>query len=265
MNPTLISSTSNTTYKRFKRLLSKVSVQRQQKIAVVDTKHPLLEIFTHHKERTQSIIYDSNIDLEFWRPFLGATEAPQFKLIGGLFSNLVTPSHPTGLVVIISIDQLNPLINHPTHQQLIIVDGIQKAHNFGALIRNAAAFGVTGVFYSAQTVYPYHREAIRASAGTIFNLPINELTPSMCDELMNDPFNIYAADPHAEQCLNSLQVETPTIWIFGSEEYGIQSPMLKERESKITTFKVPMSNAVESLNVAVSSGIILFYSHHMIE
>ena len=143
----------------------------------------------------------------------------------------------------------------------VLCDSIQEPSNLGAIIRNAAAFNVKGLFvYNSASIY--HPKVVRASAGNIFNLPIaivddlNQFIKAVKTKkiqligLMNDK-----QSKSIDELTQSGQQLTGLTFILGNEGHGISSQLLKNCDQML---RIDINNKVESLNVACTSAI-LFY------
>jgi TrmH family RNA methyltransferase len=148
------------------------------------------------------------------------------------------------------LDQLvrgNPL--------LMILDGIQDPGNAGAIVRAAEAFGATGVIFVKGSVNPFNPKTIRASAGSLFRVPlVAALDPSLAIAAVSQrKIDLYAAMPKASLSLTSATLSHKCAFVIGSEGRGV-SPALQDAAQGV---RIPTSE-VESLNAAVAAGILLY-------
>jgi TrmH family RNA methyltransferase len=138
---------------------------------------------------------------------------------------------------------------------LVVLDGVQDPGNAGAILRAAEAFGSTGAAFLKGSVSPYNPKCLRASAGSVFRVPI---VVSIDESLLlaaveQKHIALYAATPHATKLLSETDLSGRTAIIIGSEGRGV-SPKLQARA---TGLKIPTSR-VESLNAAVAAGVLLY-------
>ena len=139
------------------------------------------------------------------------------------------------------------------NSNFIILDNIQDPQNLGAIFRICAATGFKNVLL-LNCVDSFSEKTIRASMGNIFKLNLKNCT---LDELKMYCKNkeVYSADLNGE---NIFKIQKPSFQfgvIFGNEGNGVSDEVNKLATKFIT---IPMKNGVESLNVSVSAGIILF-------
>jgi 23S rRNA (guanosine2251-2'-O)-methyltransferase len=141
---------------------------------------------------------------------------------------------------------------------LVILNEITDPHNVGAIIRNAAAFGVSGV------LIPEYRQAqitgavVKVSVGTVFSLPLVSIVNvnTVIRSLKDKGFWVYGLVSGGDTKINEEDFSKPTVFVLGNEGRGI-----REKTEELCDFKIsiPIDKKVESLNVA-SSSAIAFYS-----
>ncbi len=139
--------------------------------------------------------------------------------------------------------------------KLIALDGIQNPQNLGMIIRSCAAGNVDGIILPKKSSAKISPLVIKASAGTLFKLPIyfcNSL-----DEVLNNlsDTKIYALSSHAKNSIYNIEKSKKSIYILGNESDGIS----KEIENLCNdSISIPMNRGVESLNVAVTASLLAF-------
>ena len=143
-------------------------------------------------------------------------------------------------------------------QLLIGCDGLTNAENMGAIVRNGAAFGADAVVVSEDSTSPYLTRTIRASMGTLFELPC--VQPENFFNTLRDlkwrGFTLVGAHPHTDQCsLANADLNRDCVLIFGSEGHGISERIRKLCDELVV---IPMSGKVDSLNVGSSVAVFLY-------
>lgn len=140
---------------------------------------------------------------------------------------------------------------------VLFLKEISNPSNLGAILRTAEAAGVSGIVISENSADVYSAKSLRAAMGASFRLKIWE--NAAFDEVLllakNANLIATAADTRASDDYIQIDWKTPRLLIFGSEAHGLSSSELENIDQKI---RIPMENEVESLNLAVSAGIILF-------
>jgi RNA methyltransferase, TrmH family len=138
---------------------------------------------------------------------------------------------------------------------LLILDAIRDPGNLGTLIRTALALGWGGVFFLPTCVDPFHEKVIRASRGALFYLPWREGSWEEFIALKNrGELTLFIADKEGAP-LSSIRAEKKSALLMSNEAQGVR-PRVVEFGQKIT---IPMMGSMESLNVAVAGGILMYY------
>lgn len=141
--------------------------------------------------------------------------------------------------------------------RLIALDGIQNPQNLGMIIRSCTAGNIDGIILPTKNAAKISPLVIKASAGTLFKLPIfycNTLEKDM-HVLKENGANIYALSSHASTQLKDIQHEDRMVFVLGNESEGVSSEMTKLCNKSVV---IPMNRGVESLNVAVTASLIAF-------
>lgn len=139
----------------------------------------------------------------------------------------------------------------------LVVDQITDVRNFGAIIRTAECAGVHGIVVQKQGSAPVNSETIKTSAGAAFKVPICKV-----DHIRDALFQfqaagiqIVAATEKTDSTIYDLDLSKPLAIIVGSEEKGISNSALKMTNQR---GKLPIMGSIESLNVSVACGAILY-------
>jgi len=140
---------------------------------------------------------------------------------------------------------------------LVVLDGIEDPRNVGAIVRTVDAAGAHGVIRQTRRAAALDAVAAKASAGAVAHVPIVDVVniARAIDELK--ALNVWtvglAAD--AKQSYDAIDFTQPTAVVLGAEGSGLRRLV---RESCDFTASIPMSSRVESLNVSVAAGVVLF-------
>lgn len=140
---------------------------------------------------------------------------------------------------------------------VVLLHRANNPSNLGAVVRTAEAAGVAGLITTTGSADAFSPKALRASMGSAFRLPVVErMELEAAIEWAKDcGLEPTAADVSGESSYTEVDWTTPRLLIFGSEAHGLEGRELDLIDEKIL---IPMENEVESLNLAVSSGIVLF-------
>ncbi len=140
---------------------------------------------------------------------------------------------------------------------ILVLDRITDIRNFGAIARSAECAGVNTILIPEQNSAAINADAIKTSAGALHRINVCrtwnlKLTLQFLKE---SGIQIIACTEKTEKNMYEADYRSPTAIIVGSEEDGISPEFLKMSDNKV---KIPMNGEIESLNVSVSSGIILY-------
>ena len=140
--------------------------------------------------------------------------------------------------------------------RIILLDDIQDPGNAGTIIRNAVAFGVDTVIFSKTSVSPFNEKTLRSTGGMIFNINIiiDDLS-NIISNIKDKNIKVIGTSLNTSKSLEALEKIDNFAIIFGNEGNGVSKEILQLCDDVI---KINMSNKCESLNVAVSSGIVLY-------
>lgn len=145
-------------------------------------------------------------------------------------------------------------------ERIIVLDGVQDPGNMGTIIRNAIAFNYQAVILSTDCVDIYNEKVIRATQGALFHLPILrcDLTKQL-PQLKQAGITLYGTALRQSVSLQSIREVHRHALIFGNEGSGIKAEIMALADHCI---KIEMA-AFESLNVAVASGICMYYFYQL--
>ncbi len=142
---------------------------------------------------------------------------------------------------------------------LVVCPNVQDSENLGAIIRNSAALGADGLLVGSESADPWSRRALRVSMGTAFQLPIRATTTLDEDLLvLRDRWGVERVaavlDEGAEPLEHAQRAPRLAI-MFGSEGHGLGTRWLSLSDRQV---RLAMQRGVDSLNVAVASGVFLY-------
>jgi RNA methyltransferase, TrmH family len=139
---------------------------------------------------------------------------------------------------------------------IIVLAGLQDPGNLGTILRSAEAFGATGVVSLPGTVSAWNTKAVRASAGSVFRVPLIAAEIDECiPRLHGAGLAILAALSHGAQEAGSADLIRPLAVIIGNEGNGVPGAIAARADSTIT---IPFPGQVESLNAAVAASVLLY-------
>tara|TARA_B100001167_G_C16753363_1_gene297395 strand:- start:316 stop:1005 length:690 start_codon:yes stop_codon:yes gene_type:complete len=141
--------------------------------------------------------------------------------------------------------------------RVVVIDSVQDPGNLGAIVRTAAAAGFDAVVTGPGTADLWSTRAIRASAGTLFALHMAKRVDleSSLDLLRVAGHSVLATDVRGETSVYQVEIEKRMTLVVGSEAHGLSETIIDRTDAII---RVPMGPLVESLNVAVATGIVMY-------
>jgi TrmH family RNA methyltransferase len=139
---------------------------------------------------------------------------------------------------------------------LVAVVGLQDPGNLGTIARSAEAFGVSGLLLGERTVSPWNWKAMRASAGSLFRLPMIkvELTKAL-EEIKRRDVRVLATSSHKGTPISEVDLRAPVAFVVGSEGAGVPKDVLAQADRVIA---IPHSARVESLNAGIAASIVMY-------
>lgn len=172
-------------------------------------------------------------------------------------SDTVTPA---GLIAVCespAVDLVEVLARAP--KLIAAAVQISEPGNAGTLIRVADAMGAAAVIFVGNSVDPYNGKCLRASAGSIFSIPVviaREAATAVA-ELQAAGLQLLATTVDGEVSLDDADLAAPTAWLFGPESHGLPADIAAAADHRV---RIPMRGGAESLNVAAAAAICLYQS-----
>jgi TrmH family RNA methyltransferase len=185
---------------------------------------------------------------------MGASKADLDKVAG-----TVTPQGALALVADAARDPAEVLaLDGP----LFWLDGVQDPGNLGAILRVAAAFDVAGVILGQGCAHPMGRKALRASAGLALTVPFCHVAHAdLATTVRGLARPLWVLAGGGESLFEAEPIDPRVVFVLGAEGRGVRRELRKAAQR---TIGIPMSGGVESLNVAVSAGIVAAWARQLL-
>ena len=172
-------------------------------------------------------------------------------------SDTVTPA---GLVAVCELPSLS-LADVLSGAPRLIAVGVEigEPGNAGTVIRIADAMGAAAVVCAGHSVDPYNGKSLRASAGSVFSVPV-VVAPdagAAVTALQVAGLQILATTVDGEVSLDDAELAAPTAWLFGAEAHGLSTELAEQADTRVI---IPMAGETQSLNVAAAAAICLYQS-----
>ena len=147
--------------------------------------------------------------------------------------------------------------NNKIGNKILILDGIQDPGNAGTIIRNSVAFDIDTIIFSNDSVSPYNEKVLRSTGGMIYNtnIVIGDLK-ELINEIKDKNIKVIGTSLKSSISLEKLEKIDEFAIIFGNEGNGVKEDILNLCDKIV---RIDMNPKCESLNVGVSSAIILYY------
>jgi RNA methyltransferase, TrmH family len=179
-----------------------------------------------------------------------------------LFDAAVPSETPQGVSALVRVKDfsLDNLLERMRVGPIIVVAGLQDPGNLGTILRSSEAFGSAGVVLGEGTVSPFNSKVIRASAGSIFRLPVVVAKAAggleaISEKLRAQGVHLIATSSHKGTLLDQASLADPSAIFIGSEGSGLPRTLLAHVDETIV---IPHSEHVESLNAGVAGSIVLY-------
>ena len=184
-----------------------------------------------------------------------------YKVSREQFTDVSEVETPQGILAVVKereyelrdvLKDSNPLV--------IFCAGVQDPGNLGTIIRTADAVGASGVILSRGTVDLYNSKVIRSTMGSLFHLPIAQVEDvnEAIEYLKGRKVRMIATDNKAAKDYFSAEYKGPSAILVGNEGAGLPKEILGLADE---TVRIPMPGKAESLNVGISTAVVLYEAH----
>jgi len=175
-----------------------------------------------------------------------------------VFRSLAPTETPQGIAALVRLETrpLGQTLAKPDGLAVALV-GLQDPGNLGTILRSLEAFGGAACLLGPDTVSPFNPKAVRASAGSLFRIPVyrrlaEEEILALC---RRHGFQTVALAPRAPSALGRLDLKRPTAFLIGREGSGLPGEL---RAKADTVARIPLAAGVESLNAAMAASLALY-------
>jgi TrmH family RNA methyltransferase len=183
---------------------------------------------------------------------------------GEVMSELAQTVTPQGLLAVCDfVDVPLGQLDNSKMRLAAVLANVRDPGNAGTVLRTADAAGADAVVFADASVDPYNGKCVRASAGSLFHLPVvagARLTDAV-GALRGAGLRIVAADGRSGTTLDDQEtreaLRAPTAWLFGNEAWGLPPELLALADQ---TVAVPIYGRAESLNLAAAAAVCLYAS-----
>ncbi|MEU7882556.1 TrmH family RNA methyltransferase [Microbispora bryophytorum] len=189
-----------------------------------------------------------------------AAGVPVHRASGEVMSELTQTVTPQGLLAVCRFVHVPAAEAVPRGARLVaILAHVRDPGNAGTVLRTADAAGADSVVFTDASVDPYNAKCVRASAGSLFHLPVVTGIP-VADAVRHAKeagLRVLAADGAGTRTLDEVALDVPTAWLFGNEAWGLPPELLALADEVV---RVPIYGRAESLNLATAAAVCLYAS-----
>src|SRR5689334_9224394 len=188
---------------------------------------------------------------------LAARDIPTTSTTEAAFGKIAFGDRADGIIAVIRIPPMRlDDLAVPDAPLVVVIEGVEKPGNLGAVLRSADGAGVDALIAASPRTDLMNPNAIRASAGTIFSVPIAAApTDEVIDWLQQRKIPIVATLVDAETLYTEVDLTGPLAIAFGSEASGLTDAW---RTQDTDGIRLPMLGIADSLNVSVSAAVVLY-------
>jgi TrmH family RNA methyltransferase len=139
---------------------------------------------------------------------------------------------------------------------IVVLAGLQDPGNLGTILRSAEAFGACGVLSLPGSVSEWNPKAVRASAGSVFRLPLLAVSAQDCfARLRKAGVKIWTTTADGAEVADRIDLAGPVALLIGNEGNGVPRELAKQADGAVT---IPCPGPVESLNAAAAASVLLY-------
>ncbi len=228
--------------------------------------HPVTEILENNTAPVEKLYIRQGLNskpVQKLETLASAAKVVVSRVPGRKLMDMVGKVNDQGVVVLIGglayteFEEWIGNLDKSTLPFVVVLDAIEDVHNFGAILRSAAAAGADAVIVPKHGQAPVSGAVIKASAGTAGKIPLIRVVNinQTLIKLKDEGFWAAGLDAEGDQKMWEVKYDTPFALVVGSEHDGISKKTLEHCDFRVS---VPMSNNVESLNASVSAALLLF-------
>jgi RNA methyltransferase, TrmH family len=251
-----ISSFSNPKFKHLKSL-SKSKKRKEDGVFLVEGRVELEVALRAGFVPTEVVYAESYIDLEELSKLCDLDRIELLRLTKSLFDDLTYQNVPGNFLAIFQSWDLG-LDDLKDDSIVVVLEGIEKPGNLGAVLRSCDAAGIKNVLLTNSEIDLFNPNVIRNSRGALFTTRVVRATNEKALEYLQfKGCEVYAAALTPNAIDYRLMSNRPKALVFGAESTGLSDFWLNETSKQII---IPMRGAVDSLNLSVSLAVILFHA-----
>lgn len=255
-----IKSVQNPLVKQIGLLSEKSRARKDQKLFIVEGKREI-SLAIKGGYIVKQVLYAQHLNsfYDVERLFVHVTQSPEIiEISREVHAKIAYRESTEGILAIVEEKEmiLTELNFENKNPFVLVAEAPEKPGNIGALLRTADAAGVDAIFIANPKTDMFNPNVIRSSIGCVFTKPIYcDSSENIVNYLNSKSFNIYCAALSASVEYTKTDMTGPTAIVVGTEDDGLSEVWLKHSSQNII---IPMLGEIDSLNVSVSAGILLY-------
>ena len=255
---TNISSFSNPRFKYLKSL-SKSRNRKKEEVFIMEGREELDLALKSGLQPRIVVFTESYVSVDYISDTYGSSRIEIIQITKPLFDDLAYQKVPKNYIAVFDAWTFD-LNEIATKEKLVVLEGLEKPGNLGAILRTCSAAGINNVIVTESDIDLFNPNVIRNSRGALFNVNvIFTSNKELLGFLRTNDYTILATSIEgSSKNYRSVIYDGNKAIVFGSESKGITSFWLENSEERIM---IPMSGNQDSLNLSVSVGVILFSTH----
>lgn len=256
MKNTAITSRHNPQIKAWTRWLQHPHEQRQDNVILMEGAHGIITGLQQGFQ-CRLLIVDENLPLTELSAF-SSQIVVCITCPSSLISSLSSLKHMDERGMLAVFDYPRPQGQPTIHDDILILDRLQDPGNVGTLLRTSAALGIRWIIAMKNTVALWHPKVLRSAQGAHFQLSLQE------DIAHDTLLDFHQRTLHQRPLMladgkgtpaTHCNLKTPLILVLGHEGQGIHAQFSALPHQRLA---VPMTNGIESLNVAVAGSLLMY-------
>jgi len=179
------------------------------------------------------------------------------RLSGPVMTKVAYRARPAGLLVVAEqVKQELADLVLPPNPLLVVLAGLEKPGNLGAVLRSADGAGADAVLLSQTGTDLFNPNVLRSSRGTVFSVPTVEAEATAIVEFLNSRrIRCLATTPAADRDYTACDLSGPVAIVLGNEDAGLNETWLARAAEQI---RLPLRGKADSLNVAITAAVVLY-------
>ncbi len=257
----MITSSQNALIKQFRRLARDRGAREAEGLFVVEGIQGVMEAVEREAPLRALVYAPERLTSDVGRAAIDRAEARGTRcetVSAALFASLSSRDNPAGIAALVE-RQLARLDDLPVREQSLFValDQVSDPGNLGTVLRTMDAAGADALLLVGQTVDPFHPTTVKASAATIFTVPMAPVADlaTLLAWCARVGVAVVATSDKAQQSYWTVRYPSPCLLLMGSEARGLPAEQLERLPLAVG---IPMQGAADSLNLGVATALLLY-------